>query len=350
MQRRDKVYLSLSAVLLLLLALRIALPYGVERYVNNQLQGLESYSGHVDEIDLALWRGAYRIHGLTIVKRGTRQSLPFFSSERVDLSVEWRSLVQGSLVSEVVFHQPVLNLAQATSDAQSQLGKGEAWQTQLEGLFPFQFNTIEVRNAKVTFTAPGIQTRDALTAEHVNGTLTNLTNVIDANADAFAHFSLNANVLGNAPAKVQGSLDPWAKRPTFDVNLEVKSVSLPNVNPWLRQFIKADAEAGDFELYLEIAAADGRFKGYAKPILRNVDITSSEEEGNVLQKVWEGVVEFAANVFENHQQEQVAARIPFTGTIDDPKASVWPTIVSVVRNAFVGALLARSKEVFHCGV
>jgi hypothetical protein len=195
----------------------------------------------------------------------------------------------------------------------------------------------------VTLRAPGIRTQDALKAERVNGTLSNLTNVADANKETFADFGLNAIVLGNAPARIEGSLDPWAQQPTFDVNVEVKQVALPKVNPWLRQYIKADAESGDFELFLEIAAAEGKFKGYAKPILRDVNIVSSEEEDNPLRKLWEGIIEFAANVFENEQEEQVAARVPFTGTIEDPKASIWATIASVVRNAFVSAF-ARSLE------
>lgn len=74
-----------------------------------------------------------------------------------------------------------------------------------------------------------------------------------------------------------------------------------------------------------------------------MNITSSEEEDNVLRKLWEGVVEFAANVFENKQNDQVAARIPFSGSVENPKAGIIETLVSVVRNAFVSAF-ARSLE------
>jgi hypothetical protein len=166
---------------------------------------------------------------------------------------------------------------------------------------------------------------------------------VGADKETFADFALTARVLDTASARVDGSVNPWAKQPTFDVNVEVKQVSLPKVNPWLREYIKADAESGDFELFLEIAAAEGKFKGYAKPILKNVNITSSEEQDNVLRKLWEGVVEFAANLFENKQKDQVAARIPFSGSVENPKAGIMETLVSVVRNAFVSAF-ARSLE------
>jgi hypothetical protein len=121
-------------------------------------------------------------------------------------------------------------------------------------------------------------------------------------------------------------------------------VELPQVNPWLREYIKADAEAGKFELYMELAAADGKFTGYAKPILQDVDIyRSGEAEQSALKRAWEGFLDFSANVLENQDADQVAARIPFSGTIKNPETSLFAIIASVMRNAFVSAF-ARSLE------
>lgn len=343
MLRRNKILLTVAILAALLIAIRAALPYAVKDYANRTLHGLTAYDGSIDDIDLALWRGAYRIDGIRIMKRGAEKNAPFLDCERIELSVEWRSLLRGSLVSEVLLIRPVLNLVEAESKQQSQTGEEEDWRAQLERLFPFRFNTIEARDATVTFKAPGIRTQDALKAEHVHALVTNLTNVSDANKATFADFAVNGTVLGSAPAKIHGSLDPWAKQPTFDVNFEIKQVALPKINPWLRQYIKADAESGDFELFMEIAAAEGKFKGYAKPILQNVNMTSTAEEENLLRKLWEGVIDFAANALENEKKEQVAARVPFSGTIENPKASIWATITSVLRNAFVSAF-AHSLE------
>jgi hypothetical protein len=346
MLRRNKVFLTFAVIAVVLIAVRAALPYVIENRVNATLHGLEGYDGRVEDIDLALWRGAYRVEGIHVDQRAKgdrKENTPFFNADVIDVSVEWRSLLKGSLVAEVVFDRPRINLVQEDEPEDSQLGQDGNWQEEFKQLFPFRFNTVEIREGTVSLLAPGIQTKDALTAEHINGRVTNLTNVANANKETFADFALEALVLGDAPAKVSGSLDPWAKDPTFDVNLEVKQVKLPKVNPWLREYIKADAEAGDFELFMEIAAAEGKFKGYAKPIMQNVNMTSSEEKDGALRKLWEGVLDFAANVLENKKEDQVAARASFTGTIENPEASIWETIASVVRNAFVSAF-ARSLE------
>ncbi|HTU66378.1 MAG TPA: DUF748 domain-containing protein [Steroidobacteraceae bacterium] len=333
------------AVLLgVLVAARLALPYVVKDYVNEKLAALDSYDGHVGDIDIHLWRGAYSVDGMEIVKTGAKRPVPFFKAARIDFSVEWHSLFRGSIVSEATFFAPELNLVQGDSKKDTQLGSEENWNRRLEELFPFKFNTVSVVNGTVRFLAPGISTGDAITARHVNGAVTNLTNVLETGKETFADFKIEADVLDGAPARVAGSVDAFASSPTFDVNMEVKKVQLPKVNPWLREYIKADAEAGDFELYMELAAADGKFKGYAKPILQNVDIyRSGEPEKNPLKRLWEGFLDFAANVLENPEADQVAARIPFTGTIDDPDTNLFATIASVLRNAFVSAF-ARSLE------
>ena len=343
-RKRRLVVIVLASIVTVLVVARVALPDIVERYANRRLAALKAYDGHVGDIDIHLWRGAYSIDDIVIVKTGAKRPVPFFQARRVDLSVEWRSLLKGRLVAEAHFNNPEVNLVQGHSKDDSQLGQDENWKARLEELFPFRFNTIEATNGTVRFLAPGIQTRDAITAHKVNGQISNLTNVAGSGKEAFAGFKVNAEVLDGAPAVINGSVDPFAPKPTFDVNMEVKKVQLPQVNPWLRQYIKADAEAGKFELYMELAAADGKFKGYAKPFLEDVDMyRSGEPEKNPLKRVWEGFLDFAANVLENPEEDQVAARIPFTGTIDNPQTNLFATIASVLRNAFVSAF-ARSLE------
>ena len=344
MRARDKWLWAAVIVVVLLVAAHAALPHVVKDQVNRRLMALESYDGHVEDVDLALWRWAYRVDSVRIVKTGSRQPVPFFSAERIDFSVEWPSLLRGRLVATCELWDPKVNLVRAESEAQSQLGQGVDWARQLDDSFPFHFNTIVVHDGAATFRAPGIESDDALTATNIDGKITNMTNVARSGKETFAGFEATAVVLESGSAKIAGSANPLAKTPTFDVNLTVKGVQLPQVNPWLREYIKADAESGSFELYTELAAADGRFEGYAKPIMREVNIYSTEEpESNPLKRLWEGLVDFAAEVLEDEDSGQVAARIPFTGTIDNPDAGLFETIVSVVHNAFVSAF-ARSLE------
>jgi len=343
-RRRHKWAWIVSTFVILLIALRAVLPLIVKDIANDRLMALENYDGHVEDVDLALWRGAYRVQGIRIVKTGADQPVPFFDGEQVELSIEWKSLWRGSLVAESVFTRPNINLVRARNERQSQTGKGQDWRALLESSFPFRFNTVEVVDGIVTFRSPGIRAQDALVASHINGVISNITNVVESDRETYTFFQCQAAVLKTGSARLNGTIDPFAERPAFDLNLTVKNVRLPEVNPWLRQYIKADAEAGEFELYTELAAKDGRFTGYAKPIMRDVNIYSSqEEEENPLRRLWEGIVDFAAEIVEDDGSDQIAARIPFSGTVENPDAGILETIVSVLQNAFVSAF-ARSLE------
>lgn len=344
MRRRDKVLVSLGVVLAVLVIARALLPIWMENFMNEQLAALEGYDGSVEDVDFALWRGGFGVDNLRLVRTTADLETPFLDCERMDVTIEWRSLMRGRIAAQGKVVRPVLNLVQAKTEEESQMGTETQWPTQLANLYPFEINTFEVLDGTITFRAPGIQTEDALTAEHMNAIVSNLRNVNDADSEAFARFESNAKVLGEADVRINGRLDPLAKQPTFDVDMTLEQVQLADLNPWLREFLKADAQAGTFQLYLELAAADGAFKGYAKPLMQDVDMYGTQEENDpLLRKIWEGIVEFAANVVENEEEDQVAARIPFTGTINNPQTSIWQTMASVLRNAFVSAF-ARSLE------
>ncbi len=87
------------------LALRIGLEPIVLHYVNKALGNLDGYRGQVDDIDIALYRGAYRIDSLVIEKIDGDFPEPFVNIPLTDISVEWKSLWQGGIVAEVVMEK-----------------------------------------------------------------------------------------------------------------------------------------------------------------------------------------------------------------------------------------------------
>ena len=71
------------------------------------------------------------------------------------------------------------------------------------------------------------------------------------------------------------------------------------------------------------------------PVLKNVEVRPTEEGfGNQL-KAW--VADSALDLFSDRVpgRNAVATVVPIKGRLDDPKLQVWPTLLSVIRNAFV---------------
>lgn len=334
--RRPAIILGILAVVAI--AARLAAPAVVERYVNRSLADMGEYRGNVTRVELNLIRGGYVLHNLQIVKlNAAPETPPFVTIPAMDLTLQWRALFEGQAVGEVVMHSPQLNLLQSEANDRKQLGTGVNWPQEIRDLFPFQLNLVEARDGLVMFGAPGISTNDSLTMRNFQMQLRNLTNVQDREEPAFAELDVRGQIMGNAPLTLVGSIDPNEQTPTFDVDLTIEGARLVDVNPWLREFLKVDAEMGVFSMYSELAAADGRFEGYVRPILEDPQFASANDDEGPFRKAWEGLVNLAAKILENKQEEQVATQIPLSGEIDNPDAGILTAIVNLARNAFVAA-------------
>jgi Domain of Unknown Function (DUF748) len=331
--------LIIGIVAVVAIAARLAAPTIVERYVNRQLADMGEYRGSITDVQLNFVRGGYVIRNLEIVKLdSTPETPPFATIPSMDLSLLWRELFRGQAVGEVVMHSPQLNLVQSEANQEKQLGAGVNWPQEIRDLFPFQLNLVEARDGLVTFRAPGISTNDSLTMRDFQMLLRNLTNVQDLEEPAFAELDVHGQIMGNAPLTLTGQIDPNERTPTFDVNLTIEGARLVDVNPWLREFLKVDAEMGVFSMYSELAAAENRFEGYVRPILENPKFFDADaDEQGPFRKAWEGLVNIAAKILENQQEQQVATQIPLRGEFEDPSPEVVTAIVNLLRNAFVAA-------------
>ena len=327
----------IGALVVIGVAARLAAPKVAEHYVNRQLADLGEYRGTVSGVELHLLAGGYVLRDVTIVEVGSTNETPFATIPAMDVTLQWRALFRGQAVGEVVMHEPVLNLVQGPSDEEQQLGAGVNWPQEIRDLSPFKLNVVEAQNGLVTFRAPGISTNDSLTMRDFQMRLRNLTNVQDVEEPAFAEIDVRGSMMGNAPVSLTGRIDPNETTPTFDVDFSIEGARLVDVNPWLREFLKVDAEMGVFSMYAELAAAEGRFEGYARPILEDPKFVDKDEDEGPFHKAWEGLVNLAAKILENREEEQVATQIPLKGEITDPDVDVLTTLVNLLRNAFVAA-------------
>jgi hypothetical protein len=337
-RKRTWLWGSFAALILALIAVRLALPSVVKSYVNRHLADMDEYTGHVTDVDLGILRGAYTIHGLEVVKRDSTESAPFAVMDHMDISLQWSALLHGELVGEIVMQRPRLNMVQAESDRDTQLGTGVNWPAEVRKFFPFRFNRVEVRDGTATFRAPGIDTDESLTVQKLAVVLRDLTNVEERRTREFASLQADGRVMGNAPIALTGQFDPNASKPVFDLNLSLERAELVNVNPWLRRFLNVDAQRGTFSMYSELAASDGRFEGYVKPILVDPDIFDVKEPASgPFQRAWEALVGIGTKLLKNPDENQVATEIPLSGELEDPSADLVSTVVNLFRNAFVYA-------------
>jgi hypothetical protein len=342
--RRWRLLLILVAILA---AARLSLAPLTEHYVNRLLSRHADYRGRLDHIDIDLWRGAYQIVGLELSKHSETGNQPFLSAESVDLSIQWSGILHGALVGEMVFHQPVMNFVQAKHAETSQTSIDPSWQKTATDLWPFRIDRIRILDGELHFQDLSRDPVVDLTMNEVQADIHNLTNIREAKGRELSEEELVATAevtgrpLGQGTFWMVIQLDPFATLPTFDLDASLQDLDLVAMNDFLRAYANLDVERGTFHVFSEMAASQGRFSGYVKPLMENLKVVSSREvkdAGDILQAAWEKVAEGTAHLLQNKEHDQTGTRIPFEGTIDDPKADVLSTIGNLLVNAFVRAL------------
>jgi len=338
--RRPRTWIAIAlTVAAVLIGIRAVLPIVVERYVNKTLSGLDGYSGRVEDIDLSLWRGAYQIEGLRIVKTGGKVPVPFVSVRVIDLSVEWKALFDGSIVAEIDLYAPKLNFVNAEKKAESQSEVDSSWTDTVKELVPFEINRVAIHNGQIHYRDFTAEPRVDVFVQQLNATARNLTNSKDFGNNLYASFEGKALAMGSGSISFHGRLDPYAKTPTFDFDFGLDGLQLKQLNPFLKAYANVDAEGGTISLDAEFAAKGGKFDGYAKPFIKDLQILKwDEEKEGFFGKLWEGVVQVLGDVLEDHSKDRIATRVPFRGSIEDPSADVWTTIGGLLKNAFLQSL------------
>ena len=174
-ERIKRVHRWILLIVLILVGIRLALPYVVESYVNHELNKAPDYYGKIGHIDIRLWRGGYRIHQINIQKKNGQVRSPLFSASEVDLSIQWMELFHGSIVGEIILRQPRINFAVDPSVDKTQTGKDQGFDKILQSLFPFNLNRLEIVNGEIHFQNQAAKPPVDIYLSKISATATNLT-------------------------------------------------------------------------------------------------------------------------------------------------------------------------------
>lgn len=336
---RKAVVIVLSVVVLLV-AVRVALPYVILKWANNTLSEMQGYDGHIEDIDLALLRGAYKIDSIYInqLDSVSGKETPFLAASSIDLSVEWRSLFKGSLVGEVIVDRALVRFTKEKVEPKEVAKDTTDFRKVLEEFMPLEINRLEFRDSRLQYIDNTSKPPVNISMTDVDVLALNLRNSYDSAAVLPATIDAEATVY-DGRLDVAMKLNPLAEVPTFDMNASWKNTNLVKLNEFFQAYADLDVNSGTFGLYAEVAAKEGNFAGYVKPLLEDVDILGKEDKkDNILRKVWEGITGTVSEVFENQSEETFATKIPFEGKIENPKANIFFAIVQVLENAFINAL------------
>jgi Domain of Unknown Function (DUF748) len=335
--------LVLLVVVVVLGVVRLFLPGMVRWYVNRVLDRAEVYRGEIGDVSLHLWRGAYTIHDIRLNKTTGNVPVPFFAAKRMHLAIEWPALLHGKRVGRVSMDGAEMNFVDARDKASAQTGAGGPWLEMLRELFPFEINSVKVRNSTITFRAFHTNPPVDVHLSQVEGEITDLTNVHDDVTPMVATVKATGLVMDDARLEYEMKLDPFSYRPTFQMAARMLGLNVTKLNSLARAYGDFDYEGGWLDLVVELNVTEGRVEGYVKPLFRKLRVFALRDltEGNPLLAFWEALVGLVTTALKNQPHDQLGTLIPVRGDLSAPRSDVLATLGNLLRNAFIRAYMPR---------
>lgn len=133
-------------------------------------------------------------------------------------------------------------------------------------------------------------------------------------------------------------LDPYAAKPTFNLETEMKELPLVKLNDFAKAYAAITFEKGTLKLATEFNAKNGSFDGYVEPVFVNMSIFSPKHDSDYpISFVWQAIVGGLTHLVRNHPTDRFGTRVPVHGSFDKPEPAILTTVINVFRNAIIKA-------------
>ncbi|TXK75957.1 DUF748 domain-containing protein [Mesonia sp. K4-1] len=341
---KKKRYILPITIIVLLIAFRIYLPTLVKNYMNDVLADIPGYYGQVKDVDISLWRGAYQLNGLYLNKKTAQSEVPFLNFPETNISIEWRALLKGKIVSEIEMHSP--EVIYVFEDQEKTPTEGEPdvedWTKALTDIVPLDINNFQVYNGKLAFVQLQANPNIDLFINDLRLSAKNLRNVKQENKVLPSPITATGTSIGNGKLNLDGKINLIKEIPDMDISLSLKEADATALNDLTNFYAGLDFESGSVGVFTEIAIADGYLKGYVKPLLTNTKLIGKED--GFLETLWEGFVGVFKFILKNQGTDTVATKVPIEGDLNQVGSKVFPTVLNIFKNAWIQAFTGNVDD------
>lgn len=326
------LWIALLVVVVIRLLLPTAFKYSLNWFLDNKM---ENYQGHIEDFDLTLWRGAYQIQDLRIWKKGTDRSAPLLKVGEIDLSLAWRALWRKELLGDLIIRRMELAFRDSESAKKKQLGTDEStWQEVAGKLVPISIESLVIEDSSLHFINTDTLAIVDVYIDGIAGHARNLRNIDDNKELLPSPVEITGKLYSRTPFTIQGRVNLLKKTPLFDIQADLKKFPLKTMNPLFLVYGPFTFESGDFTFYSEVATNEKKIKGYFKPFVENLKLTSPHEKYISFQQALNEFLLGGSNLIFRNSEKTAATRVDFEGDLDKPGVHTWRAIWLSLKHAF----------------
>jgi hypothetical protein len=351
MRRRSRrLLVGLAVLVVVLVAARLALDPLATWRTRRALAGLEGMDARFSDVEVKLLDLSYAIHELRIEKRAAGgRALPFLEIERAKFGVLGKELLSGHVVARIDLDRPKLNLVQATDDGAGEerrrpgepgqeLGETPQVGRRLADLAPFLLDRVQIRDGEVLWVDAREPEKPRLWFHAIEATLENFATRAALSRGEPTVLAARGVLQESGRASFFATGDPLAKKLTFAGQGRVEGLRLAELGALLAAKQEVTPDQGVLDMSLRFRAVDGELSGGIRPILKDAGTRAAAP--GLGPKLKSFLADASLQIFSDDVpgRDAVATTIPIAGRVDDPELQLVPTVLGVVRNAFVRGL------------
>lgn len=346
MRRRTRRLAVVLAVLaLLVVAARLALDPLATWRTRRALEAVEDMRGTFADVDVRVRDLSYSITDLRLEKLGAGGArLPFFRVEHARFGLQWRELLRGNVVARVDLDRPRLNVVQRekpegeTPPDVQQVEESPKIGRALERLAPFLVNRAQVRDGEILFVDASEPERPRLGVHAIELTLENFASRPALSKGEPTVLAARGVLQRSGKVSVFATADPLAKALTFAGQAKLEGLKLAELQGLVGAKSGIEPDQGVLDLAVRFRAVNGRITGGVRPVLKDAGTRPADPGLGARLKSF--LADTALEIFSDDVpgREAVATTIPIVGSVTSPDVQAVPTIIGILRNAFVQGL------------
>ncbi len=335
MPKKSKILLGL---LLVLVAIRAVLPVIILPPLNDYLKtAFPAYVFHIEDLDISIIRGAYRLEGFT--GKLKQQTNEFIKVNYVDVSLSWRELFKGRILTDIIADGLNFELTQELIASTKSLKKDDATKTGKEAkdkLFPLKVARVDLRNSELKMTdVNGLPPELQLFVTGLEGRLSNALGA----GNTPALFVGKASLMNSGSIKLVGELNQNQKSAEWNFDIEMRDFELAKLNPILKRKAPLTFDTGHMDIYSEVKSENDKIVGYAKPFLKKATFVGDQGDFKGIKHFGIEIGSASLNaILKNPDVRSVATKVNFGYQNGDFSWDLMDAIGKAIKHGFRDAM------------
>jgi hypothetical protein len=314
---------------------RVLLDPVATHFTRKALDDAEGIRGDFHSVHVTVFPPGYTIRRIKIVEHPPDDwKHPMFYAERVTVRLDWRELFHARLAARARLEEPKIVISKRAKEEKKSAGVPDV-RDALARVTPARVTRVEIRDGEVLYRDLTAPREPEIWLHGIELAVENLATRPKLAEGRPTTISGRAKLGRSGDVTLFASADPFASKLTFAGEFGVRGWKVAELFDLIQPATKLQTPQGTLDLFAEFKAAAGAISGGVKPVLKNVEVRPTDDDlGNKL-KAWiadEGLHLFSDRVPERNA---VATVVPIKGKLVDPDVQLWPTVLGVVRNAFV---------------